>query len=98
MNIIGKIEQLREERNWTKYKLAEEALLSYSTLASMYARETPPKIDLLEMICNAFGITLAQFFSDENETEIINESERKLLISYRRLPAEKKNALLELLE
>lgn len=98
MNIIDKIEKLRTERGWTKYKLAEEALLSYSTLASMYARETPPKTDVLEMICNAFGITMAQFFSDGTEAETITENEYELLRKYRKLTAEKRKAILTLLE
>ncbi|MCM1546550.1 MAG: helix-turn-helix transcriptional regulator [Clostridiales bacterium] len=97
MDVINRIEELREERGWTKYRLAEEAMILYSTLAGIYSRGTPPKIDTLENICHAFGITLAQFFTDE-ETEIINENEKLLLKLYRKLDADKKQAILTLID
>ena len=53
MDVIKKIDALREERGWTKYRLAEEATLTYSTLSAIYARNPPPKFEILEMICNA---------------------------------------------
>lgn len=98
MNIIERIEELRKERGWTKYRLAEEAMLTHSTLAAIYVRQTPPKIEILEMICNAFGITLAQFFASNDDAEIVSEHERELLKRYRRLPEEKKKAIFTLTE
>ena len=94
MNVIEKIEKLRTERNWTKYRLAEESLLSYSTLASMYARETPPKVDVLEQICNAFGITLAQFFSENDAPVILSDEEKELIRIFRKLDGNKRRAIL----
>ncbi|MDE7256740.1 MAG: helix-turn-helix transcriptional regulator [Clostridia bacterium] len=97
MNVIKRIEELRLERNWSKYKLAEEAMLTYSTLSAMYSRETPPKIEILEMLCNAFKISLAQFFSGDGEAESVNEEEKKLLKKFRVLSAEKRKAIITLL-
>lgn len=93
MDVIAKIEKLREERGWTKYRLAEESMLTYSTLSAMYLRNTPPKLDILEMICTAFGISLAQFFADGNEAEILSPDEKELIRKYRRLTDEKKKAI-----
>ncbi len=93
MDVIAEIEKLRKERGWTKYKLAEEAMLTYSTLSAMYIRNTPPKLDILEMICTAFGLTLAQFFAGGAAGEFLSEDEKELLHSYRRLTAEKKKAV-----
>lgn len=97
MNVIDKIEQLRQERGWTKYKLAEEAMLNHSTLSAIYSRETPPKLEVLEMICKAFGITLSQFFSDEEKFEPVSPDEQRLLELYRALPDGRRKALLALL-
>lgn len=93
MDIIARIETLRKEKGWTKYRLAEESLLTYSTLSSMYARETPPKLDILQMICEAFGVTLSQFFLENEEMEVVTDDEKELLQNYRRLPEDKKNAV-----
>lgn len=93
MDVIAKIEKLREERGWTKYRLAEEAMLTYSTLSAMYLRNTPPKLDILEMICTAFGMSLAQFFADGGVAEILSPDEKELIRKYRRLTEEKKQAV-----
>ena len=98
MGVIDKIERMREERGWTKYRLAEEANLTYSSLMSMYSRNTPPKLDILEMICMAFGISLAQFFADGNVAEILSPDEKELIRKYRRLTDEKKQAVNILIE
>ncbi len=98
MNVIEKIEALRNKRGWTKYRLAEEAMLTYSTLSAIYSRETPPKIEILESLCNAFGITLAQFFADGEDLQIITQEEKELLELYRTLPTDKRTALLTLLD
>ena len=64
MNIIDKIYQLMNARNWTTYTLAEQAGLNQSTVASLFQRKRTPKIETLEKICKAFGLTLAEFFAD----------------------------------
>ena len=97
MNIIDRIHELRKERNWSIYTLALEAGLTQSTLASMLARNTPPKIETLQALCDAFKITLAQFFLEDEQIEILSGNEKQFLNLYRRLPAKKQQALLEIL-
>lgn len=97
MNVMNKIRKLQGERNWTDYKLAKEAGISQSSLATLFARTTPPKIEMLQCICEAFGISLAQFFLEDEKIEIINEEEKQLLTLFRKLTAKKKQALIDLL-
>ena len=68
MDVIKRIDDLMKERQWSDYKLAVESGLSSSTIANIHRRNTVPSISTLESICSAFGITLAQFFSDNNFT------------------------------
>ena len=75
-----------------------EAGLTQSTLSSMLGRNSPPKIETLISLCNAFGITLAQFFSDKEDMEIVTKEEKELIALYRRLPNDKKQALIELIK
>lgn len=70
IDVLKKIDDLRIQRGWSIYKLAEEAELTESTIANMFARKTLPSIKTLEAICNAFKITLSEFFADENEKSI----------------------------
>ncbi|MBR2448645.1 MAG: helix-turn-helix transcriptional regulator [Clostridia bacterium] len=98
MNIIKRIDDLRKERNWSVNFLAMEAGLTQSTLSSMLMRNTPPKLDTLQSLCDAFGITLAQFFLEDESVEIVSEQEKKLLAEFRKLPAQKQSALLSLIK
>ena len=98
MSIIERIEKLRKERKWTVYELSMEAGITQSTLASMLQRNTPPRIETLQAICEAFGITLAQFFLEDEEIEIVSAKEKELLAAYRKLPENKQKALLHLIE
>lgn len=98
MDVIERIEKLRKERGWTVYTLALEAGVTQSTLATMYQRNTPPKIETLQLICEAFGITLAQFFLEDEKVEILSAKEKEFLMAYRKLPENKQKALLNLIE
>ena len=90
--VNAKIEKLREERGWTAYKLAEEACVAQSTLFNMRTRGTLPSLTTLSCICDAFGITLADFFSD-GQTDYLMTEERELLSKYRKLSHVNKRAV-----
>lgn len=98
MDINKKIENLRFQRGWSMYELAQEAGITQSTLTSMMKRGNPPKIDTLECICEAFGITMAQFFMEDEQLEILSKSEKELIYSFRSLPADKQQALIDLIK
>lgn len=97
MNVLDKIRKLQWERGWNDYKLAQAADISQSSLASLFSRQTPPKLDMLQRICEAFGITLAQFFLEDEKIEVLSEAEKQMLSSFRKLPPEKQKALIEFL-
>ena len=98
MDVIKKIENLKNQRGWSDYKLSLESGIAQSTLATMKQRKTPLKVDALQSICEAFGITLAQFFLEDERVEILSEQERKLVDGYRKLSNKKQAALLSLVE
>ena len=97
MDVIQKIEKLRTQRDWTIYKLSTESGVYQSTLATMYERNTPPKLDTLQCICEAFNLTLAQFFLEDEQIEVLSEQEKSLLESFRKLSPKKQKALIDLL-
>ena len=97
MDIIKRINELAKERGWSMNQLALEAELTQSTLGSMLSRGTPPKIDTLKRLCDAFGMTLSQFFADGESEEYVSQEEKQLLFAYRTLTERQKKALLELL-
>ena len=70
MDILKRLEKLQKERGWTNYKTAQKAKLSESTVSNIYKRCTMPNIVTLEALCDAFGITLSQFFFDYDKDTV----------------------------
>ena len=97
MNILKKINKLRIDRNWSVYRLSVESGISQSTLTNMFNRETLPSITTLECLCNAFGITMSEFFKDENDNTNPSAEESELLALYNSLSKPEKESTLVLL-
>jgi len=97
--VLERIMELRKERGWTEYYLATRADLPQSTISTWYKRDTMPTISSIERICDAFGISLSQFFLDDPE-KTVTFSERPLrLINYAaKLEPEQFDRLLEFLD
>lgn len=93
MSVLDKIKKLQKERGWSTYKLAYEAGLTQSTLSNMFSRNTCPTIDTLEMICNAFGITLSEFFDNGEGKAYLSKKEQVLIYKYRTLSEKEKEAI-----
>lgn len=75
MDVIKRIDELKNERGWSDYTLASKSGLSSSTIANMHRRRTVPSVATLNMICSAFGITLSQFFNEDNECIPVNDEQ-----------------------
>ena len=91
----GALIELMEERGWTDYRLAKEANLSHSTITNVFKRNNAPTLPTLEVICRAFGITLAQFFAEGGEAVEITDEQRELFAKWSTLTEKQKALLLE---
>lgn len=99
MNILDKITKLRLERNWSEYQLAEKSGLTQSMISTWYRKNMLPTIPSLVKICDAFGLTLSQFFLEEDGNTIrITEQQKRLLEYAAKLNPEQYKALLSFLE
>ena len=78
-DILAVITENREARGWTEYQLAERSGLPQSTISSWYRKNMIPSIPSLEKVCNAFGITLSQFFAAEGDNFSLTERQKELL-------------------
>lgn len=94
MDILEKIKDLTADRGWTIYKLSEASGISQSTLSNMFTRKTLPSIATLSQLCEAFNITLSEFFKEDNNN---SEDEIFMLLKYRQLSITNKSIVLELI-
>ena len=93
MNVLEKVKKMQSERGWSTYKLAYESGLTQSTLSNMFARGTCPTVDTLEKICEAFGISLSEFFEDNEKKSYLSKEESELIKKYRTLTDKEKEAV-----
>ena len=98
MDVLAKIRQLREERSWSDYRLAQAAGLRQSTISSMFRKNNMPTIPTLEAICKAFGITLSQFFADANVPVDLTDEQKIMLENWNMLSNKHKKVLLDLMK
>lgn len=98
VDILSRITHLRTERNWSEYQLAENSGLTQSTISSWYRKNMLPTIPSLNKICDAFGITMSQFFLENDEKTVdLNEEQLSLLNSVTKLNSKQFQSLIEFL-
>lgn len=96
MDVQKKLIRLMEERGWSAYMLSKYSGLDPATVRNYTTRGSAPSIASLEAMCAAFGITLSQFF-DEEEDSPAAEERRALLAQWSRLSSVQKKLLLDLM-
>ena len=87
--VIERINALCAARSWTVYRLAKESGIAYSTLCTMLHKSNTPSFSTLIRICDAFGITLAQFFDAEYNRALLTDAQKEHLQRWDALSAEK---------
>lgn len=93
MDIGQRLKQVLESRQMSGRALALKVDVVPSQISKIISGTTKPSIDLLQRICEALNITMAEFFTEE---EIYNQAADKyiqdLIIYYDESPEKKKAA------
>lgn len=98
IDVLERILYYRSQKKWSEYQLAEKSCLTQSTISSWYRKNMLPSISSLEKICNAFEITLSEFFALEEDNFTLTDVQKKLLTETNRLTDKQKLALLDFLK
>lgn len=67
MNVAQRLIYLREKRGITTNKLANLAGISQSHLREIELGQRNPTVETLSFFCDALGVSLEEFFSEDNE-------------------------------
>ena len=97
MDTHARLQQLLRERGWTEYKLSKECGLAQSTIGNIFRRNTVPSVATLETICRGFGITMSQFFA-ENEMVELTPDMKELVCCWVCLTPPQKTATIQMLK
>ena len=69
MNVGKRISELREKAGYTQNRLAELSGVSQSHLRRVELGQSRITVDHLEMICDALGMSLKDFFDEGDEND-----------------------------
>lgn len=97
-NVLEKITQERLARDWSEYTLAKNSGIAQSTISTWYRKNLQPSISSIEKICKGLDITLAQFFSYENQDNTLTSGQQDILEVWKYLNDSQKNAILEMIK
>lgn len=97
-NVLDKITQERLARGWSEYTLAKNSGIAQSTISTWYRKNLQPSVASIEKICRGLDITLAQFFSYENQNNELTQGQQDILELWKDLNDSQKEALLNMLK
>lgn len=100
-NILNTITAYREERKWSLYDLATHAEMKSTTISTWYNNNATPTIPSLVKICDAFQITLSEFFAKAEGSEstpvVLTPQQMQLIDRWSVLRPDQQEAFLNLL-
>lgn len=96
MELGEKLKYFRESKKMSIYRLALEADISQGHLSDMENGRSQPTISTLKRLLVPLGITLAEFFNEDNEVSILTEKEKELVALYRTMPNDRAEVFIQL--
>ena len=92
--IAYRVGELCKEHSMTKYRLSQITGISQTALANIISQKSIPNILTLEKLCDAFGISLAQFFAEDGIRPDLTETQEELLAVWDTLDTKERGILM----
>ena len=67
------------KRGWSEYELAKYSGLTQSIISTQYSKNQMPTIPSLQKICDGLGITMSQFFAEDEDLISLTKEQREVL-------------------
>lgn len=93
-----RLRQFRERRGMSIRCLSKQTTVSESHIRNIEQSKVQPTIYTLKKLLDALQISLAEFFSEENEAVCLTAHEKEILYHIRLLSPKKSTAILEFLK
>ena len=98
MDVKQRILELMEKRGWSKYRLAKETGIYITTVNDWFnEKQYTPSRDSIVSICEAMGITLAEFYGGIEEHNL-SEEQLRLLSMFESVPANRRKLVFDFME
>ena len=89
-----RIIELCEKHKISRYRLSQLTGMSQTALGKIVSKESIPTIPTIEKICDAFGITLAQFFAEDGGRLNLTEDQNEILEIWDNLESKEREILM----
>lgn len=96
MELGEKLKYFRESKKMSIYRLALEADISQGHLSDLENGRSQPTISTLKRLLVPLGITLAEFFNEDNEISVLTDKEKELVALYRTMPNDRAEVFMQL--
>ncbi len=97
MDYFRKIDKMRVARGWSFYRLSQESGLSQQTFTKWMNGKTTPTLLALQAVCDAFEISLAEFFA-EDEIIVVTPEVKELFNDWQVLTKEEKASVMAIVK
>lgn len=91
--IAKRIRELCEKKHMSMYALSQKTNISQSSLSNLMKRGSIPTFFTLDRICEGLGITLSQFFAEDNEKRDLTQEQKRVLETWEGLSDIEKKAV-----
>lgn len=88
IDVLEQIKQMCRERKLSYYELAKRSEIPYSTLNTLLLKGTQPTLPTLRKLCAGLGISLQQFFAEEEDFRVLTEGQKECLSLFSVLTSE----------
>ena len=92
--IPKRVRELCRKHKISKYRLAQLTDMSQTALGNIINKKSIPTVPTLERICDAFGISIAQFFAGEGMRPDLTDEQEELLEIWDDLNADERRILM----
>ena len=97
-DVLKKIRFLMKQKEYSENRLAIECGITQSTINSMFKKNNLPSIPTLLKICNGLGITMSQFFqNDDDEILDLSGTQQDLIKEWNALSKEHQEIILDII-
>ena len=96
MELAQKFKAVRVGKGFSVYKLSKAADVSENHIHNIEKGESQPSIYIIDKLLKCMGITLSEFFNEEDELLYASAKEREFIELVRTLNDEKSSALFNL--
>lgn len=98
MELNERIKELRLGRNLSVYRLSHLSDVSQNYIRTIEKGKSQPSVQIIEKLLKPLGITLCEFFRNDENILYPSSYEQKLIQAARKLNAEELDILLSLAE